>query len=100
MRHMSEIGDPDIRDAIDLFQTEMELWLLNLLSKDRDIALAQINAARNRMLDAFEKSRVEGAEDRERKTLRVAFALLEKSFDRMAGTIEERHDDGTRGQSH
>lgn len=93
MDHMREIDDLVIRYALDLFQTEMEMAILVLLSSDRDIARAHLDAARQRALDGIEKSAVDLAEDADQKAVRIARALIDKSFDRLRRIVQAPQDD-------
>ena len=81
---LREIDDIAVRDAIYIFQTYIESTIGNLLDRDRNIALAQIETARSR---AMQNVKEMGSDvvpmEQEAKTLRLAVGLLEKTFDRL-----------------
>jgi hypothetical protein len=57
MDHVAEVKDLAVRDAVDLFEAQIELLLLNLLDPDHDTAIAQITTARDRADDRIIKAR-------------------------------------------
>jgi len=90
---MPEIDDPVVRGAIDLFASEMEYMIFTLLSQDGDIALAQVNVARQRVFETLKKAELDGvAEDSNHKALRIARDLVVKSLDRLTGMAKALND--------
>jgi hypothetical protein len=86
MEHLREIDDINVRHAVDLFQTQMELFILNLLGEDREVALVMIDKARRKALNHVKNLGSEfSAMDDEVKTIRIAISILEKSYERLQG---------------
>jgi hypothetical protein len=91
MDHLVEIKDLAVRDAIDLFEAQMELLVLNLLDPDQGTAIAQITAARERADDRIIDIANECAPESEyAKAIRIAAAMLTKTYKRLIDTVEHR----------
>ncbi len=83
------IDDPATRDGIATYQFQMERLVIHLLSKNRDIALAQIEEARERALDFVKKLGNENFSiEYEAQSTRLAVLMLEKSFRFIREVIE------------
>jgi hypothetical protein len=104
MDHVAEVKDLAVRDAVDLFEAQIELLLLNLLDPDHDTAIAQITTARDRADDRIINFARECAPDSEdAKAIRFAAAMLTKTYKRLIDTVEHRRalaEESSRGQLH
>jgi hypothetical protein len=83
VQHLREIDDIAVRDAVDIYQTQMELFVLQLLDKNRDIALTQIGTFRQTVLNHAEN--LLGSE-----FAPIAIAIIEMTHDRLREMIEAR----------
>ena len=91
---LREIDDIAVRDAIDIFQTYIESTIGNLLDRDRNMALAQIESARSRTIQNVKEMGSDVVPmEQEAKTLRLAVGLLEKTFDRLRKLHSSSDDD-------
>ncbi|HEY7247646.1 MAG TPA: hypothetical protein VH678_27570 [Xanthobacteraceae bacterium] len=78
---LREIDDIAVRDAIDIFQTYIESTIGNLLDRDRNIALAQIETARSRAMQNVKEMASDVVPiEQEAKTLCLAIGLTGKDF--------------------
>jgi hypothetical protein len=83
------VDDPATRDRIATYQFQMERLVINLLSKNRNIALTQIEEARKRALDYVKKLGNESFSiEQEAQSTRLAVVMLEKSFRFIQEVIE------------
>ena len=91
MDHLSEIADVAVHDAVELFETQIELLVLSLLDPDYEAAVAQITKARDRAADriiGLAKGYSSTSDDA--KAIRIAAAMLKKTYKRLIGTVEHR----------
>jgi hypothetical protein len=105
MDHLAEINDVAVRDAVDLFEAQMELLVLNLLDPDHSTAVTQITTARDRAADRIINLARECAPTSgDAKAIRIAAAMLAKTYKRLIDTIEHRRvsaeQKGSIGQLH
>jgi len=104
MDHLSEVDDVAVHDAVDLFEAQIELLVLNLLNPDHATAIAQIATARDRAADriiGLAKGCSSTSEDA--KAIRIAAAMLTKTYKRLIDTVEHRRavgNENSRGQLH
>jgi hypothetical protein len=94
MDYRREIEDIDIRDAIELYMGEMTLTFLDLLCKDHDIALVQIEEARQHALSNIKNVGSEFTPiGSDIKSRRIAIALAEATFDMLRRIVQSMKDD-------
>jgi hypothetical protein len=88
MDHLREIDDIGVQDAIDLFQTQMEVCIIDLLQEHSDTALAKIDQFRNRSLNHVKNLGYDFAPVADDlKAIRIAVVLLERTFERLRSTF-------------
>jgi len=91
MDHLAEINDVAVYDAVDLFEAQIELLVLNLLDPDHGAALDQITTARDRAADRIiNLARGFPPTGEDAKAIRIAAAMLTKTYKRLIDTIEYR----------
>jgi hypothetical protein len=91
MGHLSEIADVAVHDAVDLFEAQIELLVLGLLDPDHETAMAQIIGARDRAANRIiELARGYSSTSDYAKAIRIAAAMLTKTYKRLIDTIEHR----------
>jgi hypothetical protein len=104
MDHLAEVDNVAVRDAVDLFEAQIELFVLNLLDPDYGTAIAQITMARDRADDRIMKLAKDCSLTSENaKAIRIAAGMLTKTYKRLIDTIEHRRalaEEGGRGQLH
>jgi hypothetical protein len=105
MGHLAEINDVVVQDAVDLFEAQIELLVLNLLDADHNAAIAQITTARDRAADRIlSLARGCSPTSEDAKVIRIAVAMLTKTYKRLIDTVEHRRavveQTGSKGQLH
>jgi hypothetical protein len=104
MDHLVETDNVAVHDALDLFEAQIELLVLNLLDPDYGTAIAQITTARDRADDRI----MELAKDcslmsENAKAIRIAAGMLTKTYKRLIDTIEHKRalaEESSRSQLH
>jgi len=77
MDHLAEIDDVAVHDAIELFETQMELLVLSLLDADHATATMQITTARDGAADRIINLAKDCAPTNgDAKVIRIAAAML------------------------
>jgi hypothetical protein len=94
MDHLALVDDAAVKDAVDLFQAQIELLVLQLLDPDHDTAIAQISAAREHAIGRIKNitTGLVPISEHDAKTVRIAVAMLAKTYNRLFDTIEHQHD--------
>ena len=91
MDHLAEIDDVAVHDAIELFETQMELLVLSLLDADHATATTQITTARDGAADRIINLAKDCAPTNgDAKVIRIAAAMLTKTYKRLIDTVEHR----------
>ena len=91
MDHLAEINDVAVRDAVDLFEAQIELLILGLLDPHHATAIAQITTARDRAADRIiDLARGCAPTSEDAKAIRIAAAMLTKTYKRLIDTVEHR----------
>jgi hypothetical protein len=91
MDHLAEVNDVLVRDAIELFEAQIELLVLSLLDPDQAVALAQVTGAHDRAADRIiSLAGGYSAENEAASVIRIAGAMLTKTYRRLIDTIEHR----------
>lgn len=89
MEYLKGIKDRNVRDAVDIFQMQMEIFILDLLGEDRDAAVSAIDETRSRTINYVKNLGSEfGSIDDEAKSIGLALAILEKTFERLRGAYD------------
>lgn len=84
MKHLNAISDIAVRDAVDIYQTQMERLILRLVGDvDSETVAAFLEEARQRALDHVKEF---NDTKHEARAHALAIAMLEKTFDRLSAT--------------
>ena len=84
MERLRWIEDDVVRNAVDIFQHEVEIYVLGLLQDEPDSGCAKIEAARDEVLQRLKNLAFDFiAVEEEAKIMTGALALAEHSFARL-----------------
>jgi hypothetical protein len=96
MDHLREVEVIAVRDAIDLFQTAMEVTILDLLDKDPGTAIAYLQITGDNAI-----YHIKGVGDEfssvyeDTKAQRIAIRLIEKTVDRLCAVLKNADNNGS-----